>query len=205
MSFKTKSTYQLIDLVNNFNYLGAKFNYRHPISGTKGDDFEFSLKTLYPLTKKEDFQIPQVYNAHMIYLSSPDFLPFDFYIGLHYENIFFINQPVLGEGLVLGENKILWVQMGIERILNMFGISIYLQGSFAKNVYSTSDYLANGELKLDATKYEGHIQFVFLQNFRAGIRYMRDVLTSLMNQHFQLTSQLYLLQVPIYSDNKVLF
>lgn len=165
----------LTGVENDFFLYGFKGTGRVEIFPGYGDDFVFSFMYLKKQGKGE-LSIPDIKNLHFLYLTTPDFLPVDINMGLHFENQYFVN--ILKDdasGKTVFENSFVWIQLGIERVFYIWKLLLIPQAAFAKNV--TSESTVGDGLKLDATKLEYGLEIGY-KNYRAGMKFMQDTVTA---------------------------
>lgn len=175
---RSLTTSYLIDTTNNFNFIGGRITHRKNLSETSGDDLIFSFMNLKSLGLNEvKYLVPDVRNAHFQYLSAFKYLPFDVLFGLHYENQFFITLPELNEGLKVAENHLIWAQAGIERVFEIKGALWIIQGLFAKNIFSKSNFMTGTDVKLDATRFSVGSEVIY-KKWRVGVQFSKENLTS---------------------------
>lgn len=172
------STTYLLTVYNKFSFTGPRYTYRRNLSEVSGDDLVFSIMNLRAVGVNDvEYSIPDVRNAHVQYLSSLSFLPFDYFLGMHYENQFFVNLAEINQGLKVAENHLVWVQTGIERVFQIKNIQTVFQAFYAKNIFSKSNFLKNRDVKLDGTRLSVGAE-VSWRKWSIGMQYAKDLIES---------------------------
>lgn len=190
MNKNSESEY-LITTKNNYNFFGFRYTYRKNMADNAGDDLVLSLHYLKSIgSKAQEYKVPSLINTYAQYLWAPKWLPVDLFAGIHYENQPFINLERLNEGLLAGENKILWWQLGLERIFEIKKRRLYVNLSHFKSLYTTSSF--DFEKKFTASKTYAEIQYDVWSKLRLGIGGFTEEISS---DFFKLTQNTFLISV----------
>lgn len=170
------TTNYLIGTTNNYNFFGLQYQYRKPLSLKEGHDFVFSGHYFKSIgSKAEEFDVPNVINLYLQYLFAPEWLPFDLFAGVHYENQPFINLPVLNQGLQSGENTLIWSQIGVERVFYIRNKRLITNLSYFKSISAESSFETEN---ITSTKLFAQVEYDITQKYRVGLGGFKTTLNS---------------------------
>lgn len=188
MSRNVEASY-LIKAQNNFNFLG--FNYRFvnalDYANTSKVVLNVSYKKFLNINKGE-FSVPNYMGGGVAYLGEPKFLPFDFTIGLFFENQFFINMTEYNTGLKVADSKLLWINLTIERVFYIGKLEFIAKLLYGQNIFSRTNFFSESVLNITGTKYGLGLDVLY-RRFRLGGTYTIDDFSSDSYNNFSMNQR----------------
>lgn len=168
----------LIKAQNNFNFIGVNYRFVNSLdyANTSKAILTLSYKKFLNINKGE-YQIPNYLGAGLAYLGEPAYLPFDFSIGLFFENQFFVNLAEYNTGLKVADSKLLWVNMTLERAFHIKNFEFILRVLYGQTIFSRTEFFADSVLNITGTKYGAGLDALY-KRFRVGVSYTMDDFSS---------------------------
>lgn len=180
------SSRYLLGTNNVFNFFGINYKYTTSLDYSNRNKLMalLSYKKFVNLNKGK-VKLPDYKTLGLVYMNEPKFLPFDYSLGLIYENQFFINAAEYNEGFRLSNGQLLWLRGTLERVFNIGQLEIIPKILYGMTIYSKSDFFREGVLNLNGTRIGGEIQLSY-KRARMGIHYSFDNFSSDSYENFSL-------------------
>lgn len=177
MTRNLDTTY-LIKAQNNFSFIGINYRFINSLdyANTSKAILNLSYKKFLNINKGE-YQIPNYLGAGLAYLGEPTFLPFDFSLGLFFENQFFINLAEYNTGLKVADSKLLWVNLTIERAFHVKNVEFILRILYGQTIFTRTEFFSDSVLNITGTKYGAGIDTLY-KRIRVGVSYTMDDFSS---------------------------